>query len=41
VHSLAGSGKVISEFLVQAGLIKAVPDYAAVLDPTYVQNVKR
>jgi NitT/TauT family transport system substrate-binding protein len=37
VHSLYGSGKVISDFLVKAQLIKAVPDYAAALDGAFVQ----
>ncbi|HZJ16588.1 MAG TPA: ABC transporter substrate-binding protein [Chthoniobacteraceae bacterium] len=41
VHSLYGSGKVISDFLVQAGLMKKVPDYAAALDPTFVNALKK
>lgn len=41
VHSLYGSGKVISEFLVQTGLMKKVPDYAGALDPTFVEASKK
>ncbi len=41
VHSLYGSGRVISEFLVQSGLMKKVPDYAAALDATFVEAVKK
>ena len=41
VHSLYGSGKVISDFLVQAGLMKKVPDYEAALDPTFVNALKK
>lgn len=41
VDSLYGSGKVISDFLVQAGLMKKVPDYEAALDGTYVKAAKK
>ncbi len=41
VHSLYGSGKVISEFLVQSGLMKKAPDYASALDGSFVGAVKK
>ncbi len=41
VHSLYGSGKVISEFLVQTGLMTKVPDYAGALDATFVEASKK
>ena len=41
VLSLHGSGKVISEFLVQTGLMKKAPDYAAALDATFVEASKK
>lgn len=37
VMTLSGSGKSISEFLVQAGQLKKVPDYDAALEPKFVQ----
>lgn len=41
VDSLYASGKVISDFLVQAGLMKKVPDYEAALDGTFVKAAKK
>ena len=41
VHSLYGSGKIISDFLVQKGLMKKVPDYAGALDATFVEAAKK
>lgn len=41
VHTLSGSGKEISEFLVQTGLMKKVPNYEAALDPTFVKAAKK
>jgi NitT/TauT family transport system substrate-binding protein len=41
VHSLYGSGKVISEFLVQSGLMKKAPEYPSALDATFVEAVKK
>ena len=41
VHTLSGSGKEISEFLVQTGLMKTVPNYEAALDPTFVKAAKK
>ena len=38
VHSLAGSGKVISDFLVRAGLIKKVPPYESALEAGFVNR---
>ncbi|MDX2168027.1 MAG: ABC transporter substrate-binding protein [Deltaproteobacteria bacterium] len=39
--TLYGSGKSISEFLVSAGLLKAVPDYAKSIDPQFVKAAKQ
>ncbi|MEA3212482.1 MAG: NitT/TauT family transport system substrate-binding protein [Chthoniobacter sp.] len=39
--SLYQSGKVISDFLVGAGLMKKVPDYASALDPKFVNALKK
>jgi NitT/TauT family transport system substrate-binding protein len=38
--TLSGSGKAISEFLVQAGQLKAVPNYDAAIEPKFVRAVK-
>lgn len=38
--SLYGSGKTIAEFLKSADQIKKVPDYAAALDPRFVEALK-
>jgi NitT/TauT family transport system substrate-binding protein len=35
--SLYSSGKAISEFLIQQGQLKKMPDYAAAIDPTFVK----
>jgi NitT/TauT family transport system substrate-binding protein len=40
-ESLAGSGKVIAEFLKGQGLIKTIPAYEAALEPKFVQAVKK
>lgn len=40
VMTLSGSGKSISEFLVEAGQLKKVPDYDAALEPKFVKAIK-
>jgi NitT/TauT family transport system substrate-binding protein len=40
-HSLAGSGKVIAEFLKGLDLIKSVPDFEAALEPKFVKALKK
>jgi NitT/TauT family transport system substrate-binding protein len=39
--SLAGSGKVIADFLKGVDLIKTVPDYEAALEPKFVKALKK
>jgi len=39
--SLAGSGKVIAEFLKSLDLIKKIPDYEAALEPKFVKALKK
>jgi len=39
--SLAGSGKVIAEFLKGLDLIKTIPDYEAALEPRFVKALKK
>ena len=39
--SLAGSGKVIAEFLKGLDLIKTMPDYEAALEPKFVKGLKK
>jgi NitT/TauT family transport system substrate-binding protein len=39
--SLAGSGKVIAEFLKQVDMIKTVPDYESSLEPKFVKALKK
>jgi len=39
--SLAGSGKVISEFLKGLDLIKTIPDYEGALEPKFVKALKK
>lgn len=39
--SLAGSGKVIADFLKSLDLIKKVPDFEAALEPKFVQALKK
>ena len=39
--SLAGSGKVIAEFLKGLDLIKTMPDYEAALEPKFVKALKK
>lgn len=41
VHTLTGSGKEITEFLIKSKLIKKAPDYKAALDPTFVKASKK
>lgn len=39
--SLAGSGKVIADFLKGVDLIKTVPDFEAALEPKFVKSLKK